>query len=81
MSIGGINDMEEVKKTIMQDLKDRNKNNMNITAHEYFGNKYSYKQAFEMIDDYKKAFVSLDGTEEKPITISAPSTVASVNSF
>lgn len=73
--------MEEVKKTIMQDLKDRNKNNMNITAHEYFGNKYSYKQAFEMIDDYKKAFVSLDGTEEKPITISAPSTVASVNSF
>lgn len=73
--------MEEVKKTIMQDLKDRNKNNMNITAHEYFGNKYSYKQAFEMIDDCKKAFVSLDGTEEKPITISAPSTVASVNSF
>ena len=73
--------MEEVKKTIMQDLKDRNKNNMNITAHEYFGNKYSYKQAFEMIDDYKKAFVSLDGTEEMPITNSAPSTVASVNSF
>ena len=74
-------DMDQENKTIMQDLRDRNKANMNITAHEYFGNKYSYKQAFEMINDYKKAFVSLDGTEEKPITISAPSTVASVNSF
>ena len=74
--------MEEVKNLrIVDNLKDRNKSNMNVIAHEYFGNKYSYKDAFKMIEDYKKAFISLDGLNEKPITISAPSTVASVNTF
>lgn len=69
------------KRRVVEDLKKRNKDNMNITASEYFGNTYSYKKTFEMIEDYKKAFISLDGVNRDPITISAPSTVSSVNSF
>ena len=73
--------MEEKELRIVDYLKFRNRDNMDITAHEYFGSKYSYSEAFEMINDYKNAFISLDGLNEKPITISAPSTIASVNSF
>ena len=74
--------MEDSKhKRIIDDIKERNKNNMKIIAHDYFGSQFNYKEAFDMIDDYKKAFIALDGLNSNPITISAPSTVASVNSF
>lgn len=66
---------------VVEDLKLRNKNNMNVIAGEYFGNKYTYKQTFQMIEDYKKAFIQIDGLNENTITISAPSTIASVNAF
>ena len=66
---------------ILVDIRRRNKDNMGVTAHEYFGKKYSYKEAIKMIEDYQKAFIALDGLNNNPITISAPSTVASVNAF
>ena len=66
---------------ILDDLKARNKNNMKIIAGEYFGTKYTYAQTFKMIEDYKKAFIAVDGLNEHSITISAPSTIASVNAF
>lgn len=34
-----------------------------------------------MFEDYKKAFIQIDGLNENTITISAPSTIASVNAF
>ena len=76
--------MEEIinpKRRVVEDLKIRNEKNMNIVASEYFGNKYSYKDTFKMFEDYKKAFISLDGINRDPITISAPSIVSSVNAF
>ena len=69
------------KRRVVEDLKIRNANNMNITASEYFGNKYSYAETFKMFEDYKKAFISLDGVNRDPITISAPSIVSSVNAL
>lgn len=69
------------KRRIVEDLKIRNQNNMNITASEYFGSKYSYKETFKMFEDYKKAFISLDGVNRDPITISTPSIVSSVNAL
>lgn len=54
---------------VVEDLKLRNKNNMNVIAGEYFGNKYTYKQTFQMIEDYKKAFIQIDGLNENTITI------------
>ena len=73
--------IESSKKRIVQDLKLRNQENLNIVAGEYFGSKFTYGQTFKMFDDYKKAFINLEGLDSNPITISAPSTIASVNSF
>lgn len=73
--------IENPKLRIVEDLKIRNKNNMNLIAGEYFGNKYTYKETFKMFEDYKKAFIDIDGLNEDTITISAPSTIASVNAF
>ncbi len=69
------------KRRIVEDLKIRNKDNMKVVAGEYFGNKFTYDQTFEMFEDYKKAFIQIDGLNESTITISAPSTIASVNAF
>lgn len=62
-------------------LKQRNKDTMHIIAGEYFGSKYTFAQTFKMIEDYKKAFINIDGLNEDAITICAPSTIASVNAF
>lgn len=62
-------------------LKIRNKDTMQVVAGEYFGSKYTYAETFKMIENYKKAFINIDGLNEDAITICAPSTIASVNAF
>lgn len=69
------------RRTVIEDLKIRNIGNEKAIAGEYYGNEFSYEQTFKMFDDYKKAFISLDGINDNPITISAPSTISSVNAF
>lgn len=66
---------------VVDDLIRRNANNGKVIAGEYFGSKYTYDETFKMFEDYKKAFLSLDGTNPSSITISSPSTIASVNAF
>lgn len=66
---------------IVEDLRIRNCDNMKGIAGEYFGSKFNYAQTFRMIEEYKRAFIELDGLNENTITISAPSTIASVNAF
>ena len=73
--------IENPKKRIVEDLKNRNKNNMRGIAGEYFGSKFTYAQTFKMFEEYKKAFIEVDGLNEDTITIAAPSTIASVNAF
>jgi acyl-coenzyme A synthetase/AMP-(fatty) acid ligase len=73
--------IENPKRRIVDDLKIRNKDNMKIIAGEYFGTNYSYEKTFKMIESYKKAFIAVDGLNNNSITISAPSTIASVNAF
>lgn len=68
-------------RRIVEDLKFRNQDNMRGIAGEYFGNKFTYEQTFQMIEAYKNAFIELDGLNENAITISSPSTIASVNAF
>ena len=73
--------IENPQRRIVEDLKIRNKNNMRGIAGEYFGNKFTYAKTFKMFEDYEKAFIEIDGLNEDTITISAPSTIASVNAF
>ena len=77
----GFTPIENPRIRIIDDLKARNKDNMKIIAGEYFGAKYTYAQTFRMIEDFKKAFIAVDGLNEQSVTISAPSTIASVNAF
>lgn len=77
----GYPSIENPKRRIVEDLKIRNKDNMNIVAGEYFGSKFTYAETFKMFEDFKKAFIAVDGLNENTITISAPSTIASVNAF
>lgn len=77
----GYSSIENPKRRIVEDLKIRNKDNMKVVAGEYFGSKFTYAQTFEMFENYKKAFIAIDGLNEDTITISAPSTIASVNVF
>lgn len=73
--------IENPRRRIVEDLKIRNKDNMKGIAGEYFGSKFTYAETFNMFEDYKKAFITVDGLNEDTITISAPSTIASVNAF
>lgn len=74
-------EIKNPKRRVIEDLKIRNKDNSDIIAGEYFGSKFTYDETFKMFNDYKKAFLSIDGKEEKPIVISAPSTIVTVNAF
>ena len=73
--------IENPRLRVVEDLRIRNKDNMKNVAGEYFGNKFTYAETFQMFEDFKKAFIHVDGLEESAITISAPSTIASVNAF
>lgn len=73
--------IQNPRRRIVEDLKIRNKDNMHIVAQDYFGAQITYEKTFEMIENCKKAFVHLDGRTESPVTISAPSTIASVNAL
>lgn len=68
-------------RRVIEDLKIRNANNGQIIAGEYFKNTFTYDQTFKMFDDYKKALLHLEGYNNNSVIISAPSTIASVNSF
>lgn len=73
--------IESPRLRVVEDLRIRNKDNMKRIAGEYFGSKFTYAETFQMFEDYKRAFIHLDGLDESAITISAPSTIASVNAF
>lgn len=81
MKLTGYPSIDNPRVRIVDDLKNRNKNNMKTVAGEYFGAKYTYAQTFRMIEDYKRAFIAVDGFNDDSITMSAPSTIASVNAF
>lgn len=74
-------EIEYPKRRVVEDLKVRNQNNGSTIAGEYYGSKFSYDKTFKMFDDYKRGYYELEGHEEKPIIISAPSTISSVNAF
>ena len=40
----------KTKRRIVEDLKLRNQDHMNLIAGEYFGSKFTYAQTFEMFE-------------------------------
>ena len=76
-----VNDMINPKRGLVDDIKYHNLGRESLIASEYYGAKYTYSQMYQMIEDYKRAFIAIDGNNSDSITIVAPSTVASVNAF
>ena len=81
VEVENVKEIKNPHRRVVKDLKIRNKGNEKTVAGEYFGSKFTYEETFKMFNDYKKAFLNLDGVKEKPIIISAPSTIATVNTF
>ncbi len=78
--------MEDIKldgpqMRVVDYLKEKNKDNGKVVAGQYFGSNYTYDETFKMFNDYKKAFLSLEGKGENGILIASPSTISSVNAF
>ena len=65
--LNGYPSVDNPRRRIVEDLKIRNKDNMKVIAGEYFGSKFTYAQTFKMFEDYKKAFIAIDGLNEEPL--------------
>lgn len=57
------------KKTVYQEIRDNNKNNLNNVAIEFFGAKIKYKKLFNKIDEYAKSFLANNVKEGDFVTI------------
>lgn len=68
----------DLQLTILQNLKLRNTENMDVAAIDYYGSVFSYRQLFDKIDVYKRAFLKLCGTSRKPVTIVTPTIPSSI---
>ncbi len=74
--------MELTKKTIIDNIQDRNVNNMAIKAFESIGGTaVDYKTFFEMVDVYAKAFKELGVQNGDMVTICSAGTLDTVLNF
>ncbi len=72
----------KTKKTITDNIEDRNVNNMNISAFESLGGtSIDYKTFFEMVDVYAKAFKEMGVENGDMVTICSAGTVDTVINF
>lgn len=74
--------MDKTKKTIIDNIKDLNVNNMNRTAFESLGgNEIDFKTFFEMTDVYAKGFKELGVDSGDIVTICSAGTLDTVLNF
>ncbi|MDO4608920.1 MAG: class I adenylate-forming enzyme family protein [Clostridia bacterium] len=60
------------EKLVYDYMRDRNKNNLNLTAITFMGQEYTYAQLFEIIDKAADALLSLGVSEGEVITMLIP---------
>ena len=74
--------MKLTEKTIIDNIEDRNKNNLNIVAFESLGgNSIDYKTFFELVDVYAKGFKELGVQNNDIVTICSAGTLDTVLNF
>lgn len=74
--------MELTKKTIIDNIEDRNKNNMNVTSFESLGgNSIDYKTFFELVEVYAKGFKELGVGNNDIVTLCTAGTLDTVLYF
>ena len=72
---------EREKKTIYQEIKDNNVNNLNNVAIEFFCSKIKYKKLFEKIDEFSKSFIASGVKKGDYVTICCAGIPEMVYSF
>lgn len=73
--------MLNIKKNIVDNILDRNVENQNIAAIEYFGNSITYKEFGELIDKYAKSFKKLGVKNNDVVTLCLAGTPDSAIAF
>lgn len=74
--------MELTKKTIIDNIEDRSKNNLNVTAFESLGGtSINYKTFFEMINVYAKAFKEIGVQNGDVVSICTTGTLDTMLNF
>lgn len=74
--------MEKTKKTIIDNIEDRSKNNLNVTAFESLGgSSIDYKTFFEMINVYAKAFKEIGIQNGDMVSICSTGTLDTMLNF
>lgn len=76
-----INDIKIPDMTVTEELEDRNKENMEIPALDYFGSQLSFKEFFNEVDNYIKAFKKLGIKKDDVVTICMPGVPEFIISF
>ncbi|MEG2251350.1 MAG: class I adenylate-forming enzyme family protein [Bacilli bacterium] len=69
------------KSTVTENIINRNKGNLNVTAFENFGSKLSYKDFFELVDCLTKGYIELDVKNGDIVTMCMAGTVDSMAHF
>ncbi len=74
--------MKTTKKTISDNIEDRNSNNLNITAFESLGgSSIDYKTFFELVDIYAKGFKEIGVINGDMVTICSAGTLDTILNF
>lgn len=73
--------MKKTKSTVIENIVNRNQNNLNEVAFESFGSKLTYKEFFELVDTLTKGFIELGVKNGDIVTMCMAGTVDSVAHF
>ena len=74
--------MEETRKTIIDNIEDRSKNNLDVTAFESLGgSSIDYRTFFKMINVYAKAFLEIGIQNGDMVTICSTGTLDTILNF
>ena len=72
---------ENPRQTLYEHILDRNKDNMEFYALNYFGQRITYKEMFKKIDDVAKAFSSLGIKKGDVVSFCMPTTPETIYSI
>jgi len=73
--------IKKTESTVIENIINRNKNNLNGIAFESFGTKITYKEFFELVDTLIKWFIELGVKNGDVVTLCTAGTVDSLAYF
>lgn len=76
-----LNGIEIPEKTVFEDIFERNKNNLDSIALEFYGNQITYRQFFDEVKSYAKAYSDLGVRIGDRVTLCMPGTVEFIVSY